>query len=225
LLLLFVSSHGESFGRRTAFLLEDYGSDDDDITSGMSEIEQFVEALSNVDPKNQLLIFDCCRTPTSLGLRFDQEFGTRLINPGVAGGDVARRPHVLRSTGLGAEAYGKKDSPTLFTLSLLEALRGLAASPNDRWAINTYDLGHTAARLLGLHVRDGEPLQDSEIQLAKPLRVRRSTTRGDSPARRRCGGVAARGAGVAHSVCQERHVASQIRRVEADPHQDRLDRH
>ena len=169
LLFLFLSSHGESFGRRTAFLLEDYGTDEDDATAGMSEIEQFIESLANVDPEQQLLIFDCCRTPTSLGLRFDQEFGTRLINPAATPGLAARRPHVLRSTGLGAEAYGRKDAPTLFAQALLDALRGLAASPNDDWAVDTYGLGLTAARLLGLYAQDGEPLQHPENQLSTPF--------------------------------------------------------
>ena len=169
LLFLFVSSHGESFHRRTAFLLEDYGTDEDDVTAGMSEIEQFIEALSNIDPKQQLLIFDCCRTPTSLGLKFDQQFGTKLINPPPTSGVAPRPPHVLRSTGLGAEAYGRKDKPTLFAEAVLDALRGLAASPNDGWAVNTYGLAHTAARLLGLHMRGGESLQHPEIQLSTPF--------------------------------------------------------
>jgi hypothetical protein len=169
LLFLFISSHGESFGRRTAFLLEDYGMDQDDVTAGMSEIEQFVESLSNVDPEQQLLIFDCCRTPTSLGLRFDQEFGARLINPAAASGLPARRPHVLRSTGLGTEAYGRKDAPTLFAQALLDSLKGLAASPNDGWTVDTHGLGHIAARLLGLHIRDGQALQQPESQLSTPF--------------------------------------------------------
>jgi hypothetical protein len=166
LLFLFLSSHGESFGRRTAFLLEDYGTDDDDATAGMSEIEQFIEALTNVDPEQQLLIFDCCRTPTSLGLRFDQEFGTRLMNPVATTAREPRRPHVLRSTALGAEAFGRKDAPTLFAQVLLDALQGLAASPNDDWAVDTYGLGLTAGRLLGLYTNDGEPLQHPESQLS-----------------------------------------------------------
>jgi hypothetical protein len=170
-LFLFVSSHGESFGRRTAFLLEDYGSDEDDITAGMSEIEQFVEALSNVVPKNQLLIFDCCRMPAEIGLPFDQEFGSRLLNPSLPRGSIGHRPHILRSTGLGVEAFGEKNAPTLFTQALLEALRGLAASPNDRWTIDTYGLGQTTARLLELHVRDGEPLQVPESRLNRPFKV------------------------------------------------------
>jgi hypothetical protein len=168
-LFLFVSSHGESFGRRTAFLLEDYGLDKLDVTAGMSEIEQFVESLANIDSKQQLLIFDCCRTPTSLGLQFDQEFGTRLINLPPARDCRMRRAHVLRSTGLDALAYGRKDGPTLFGQALLDALRGLAASPNDSWTVDNFGLARTVACLLGLHMRDGEPLQQPDSQLNAPF--------------------------------------------------------
>jgi hypothetical protein len=169
-LFLFVSSHGESFGRRTAFLLEDYGTKKTDVTAGMSEIEQFVEALANIDAKQQLLIFDCCRTPTSLGLRFDQEFGTRLINLPAATAERIRRAHVLRSTGLGFEAWGRKDGPTVFAQVLLDALRGLAASSDD-WTVDNFGLARTVARLLDLHERNGEPLQMADNQLNAPFVV------------------------------------------------------
>lgn len=167
-LFLFVSSHGESFGRRTAFLLEDYAGDAEDVTAGMSEIEQFVEALANVEADQQLLIFDCCRTPTPLPLRFDQQFGTVLINPGATGG--RKRAHVLRSTGLGGQAYGVKQG-TIFANVLMDALRGLAATSNENWIVDNYVLARTVARLLELHVRDGEPLQQPDIQLNAPFVV------------------------------------------------------
>lgn len=170
-LFLFISSHGESFGRRTAFLLEDYGTSRLDVTAGMSEIEQFVEALANVDAKQQLLIFDCCRTPTSLGLRFDQEFGTRLVNLPATNNRRIRRAHVLRSTGLGFEAFGRKDGPTIFAQVLLDALRGLAASSNDDWTVDNFGLARTVARLLDLHERNDEPLQMPDSQLNAPFVV------------------------------------------------------
>jgi hypothetical protein len=171
-LFLFVSGHGESFGRRTAFLLEDYGTDDLNVTAGMSEVEQFVEALANVDVNQQLLIFDCCRTPTSLGLRFDQQFGKALINLPAATGSRRRRAHVLRSTGLGDEAYGNKNGgPTIFASVLLDALRGLAASASDSWTIDNFGLAATVARLLDLYVRDGETLQQPDAQLNAPFMI------------------------------------------------------
>jgi hypothetical protein len=170
-LFLFIASHGESFGRRTAFLLEDYGTDRHNATAGMSEIEQFVEALANVDANQQLLIFDCCRTPTPLELPFDQEFGTRLINLPKAKGKPIRRAHVLRSTGLGFEAFGRKDGPTVFAQVLLEALRGLAASSSDDWTVDNFGLARTVAKLLDLHERNGEPLQMPDMQLNAPFVV------------------------------------------------------
>ena len=168
-LFLFIASHGESFGRRTAFLLEDYGTNKHDVTAGMSEIEQFVEALANVDAKQQLLIFDCCRLPTTLGLRFDQEFGNRLVNLPAATDGRMRRAYVLRSTGLGFEAWGRKDGPTLFAQALLDALRGLAASSGDNWTVDNFGVARTVARLLGLHKRNGETLQMPESQLNAPF--------------------------------------------------------
>jgi Caspase domain len=167
-LFLFISSHGESFGRRTAFLLEDYGTEEDNITAGMSEIEQFVEALANVKAKQQLLIFDCCRTPTPLGLRFDQQFGTNLINPSGATDGLIRRAYVLRSTGLGFEALGYKDGPTVFAQVLIDALKGLASS-SDNWTIDNFGLASTVSRLLGLHKRNGEAIQLPDNQLNAPF--------------------------------------------------------
>jgi hypothetical protein len=166
MLLLFVASHGESFGRRTAILLEDYGRDHDDATAGMTEIEQFVEALAEIEPENQLLLFDCCRTPTALKLRYDQRFGSTLVNPPARDG-LPRRPYVLRSTGLGSESYGRKNRPTLFTEALLDALKGLAASQNDCWAIDNFELGKIVTRLIGLHVREGVPLQEPDSQISR----------------------------------------------------------
>lgn len=164
-LFLFISGHGESFGRRTAFLLEDYGTKKTDITAGMSEIEQFVEALANVDAEQQLLIFDCCRTKTPLNLRFEQEFGSRLINLPAATDGRMRRAHVLRSTGLGFEAWGRKEGPTIFAQVLLDALRGLAASSNGDWTLDNFELAHTIGRILNLHTRGGTPIQMSDNQL------------------------------------------------------------
>lgn len=166
---LFLSSHGESFGRRTAFLLEDFGEDPDDITAGMSEVEQFVESVSNIESKDKLLIFDCCRTATGLGLRFDQEFGSRLVNLPASSVGRSTQPHVLRSTSLGDEAFGEKNQPTIFAQALLEALRGLAASPNDKWSIDTHNLFRVTSRLCGLHSSRGQPLQAPESQMAMPF--------------------------------------------------------
>ncbi|RWO10982.1 MAG: caspase family protein [Mesorhizobium sp.] len=157
MLVLFVVSHGESFGRRTAFLLEDYDTLPDQIRFGMSEVEQLVDAVANLTPKAQLLVFDCCRLPTLLRLGFDKELGMPLLDP--PGRPDARQPMVLRSTALGHAAYGEDAGLTVFTEALLEAARGLAATPADKWVIGSSSLAETVTRLVGLRRKDGEPLQ------------------------------------------------------------------
>jgi len=180
--VLFMSSHGQADVRRTAVLFEDYGSDPLDAFAGMTEVEQLSLALTTLDPADKLLIFDCCRTPVTLDLSSDRSFGMPLIGgreppPGF----VKVRPNVLRSTRLGAAAYGAGGSgTTLFTGALLDALSGLAASPSDDWRIYSSELSATTEEILRLWTEDGEPLQvpayESEgklpiAQIAEPVVV------------------------------------------------------
>lgn len=169
LLVLFVVSHGESFGRRTAFLLEDYKMDEDDIRSGMSEVEQLAEAVANLKPKAQLLIFDCCRLPTSAKLGFDKELGKSLLDR--AQRPDPRQPVVLRSAALGEAAYGDDKGLTIFSQALLDAGRGLAASSSDNWVINSYSLAQTVANLVRLRRKDGEPLQRPNSVLSEQFPI------------------------------------------------------
>lgn len=159
--VLFVASHGQADFRRTAILLQDYGSDPLDPFAGMTEVEQLARALTTLDPADMLLIFDCCRTPVSLNLADDTSFGKPLIGGRVPpAGFVGVRPTILRSTRLGAAAYGGGGlGTTLFTGALLEALSGLAASPSDDWRIYSSDLSATAEEILALWREDGEALQ------------------------------------------------------------------
>ncbi|MBY5693640.1 hypothetical protein HFO41_33325 [Rhizobium leguminosarum] len=169
LLIFFVVSHGESFGRRTAFLLEDYDTDGDNNRVGMSEVEQFVEAISALTPRAQLLVFDCCRLVTGRSIGHDQDFGTPLL--AVAPRSDARQPMVLRSTALGHAAYGEDDGLTIFTEALLEAARGLAATRADNWVVDSFSLAKTVARLVGLRRKDGEALQrpGSALSVSFPI--------------------------------------------------------
>ncbi|MGO6847960.1 MULTISPECIES: hypothetical protein [Rhizobium] len=157
LLVLFVVSHGESFGRRTAFLLEDYNTKPNNNRFGMSETEQLVEAVTALAPKMQLLIFDCCRLETGRNVGFDQDFGTPLL--AIPPRQDARQPTVLRSTALREAAYGQDEGLTVFTDALLEAARGLAATPAKNWVIDSFSLAETVTRLVGLRRKDGAVLQ------------------------------------------------------------------
>lgn len=174
MLVLYVCSHGESHGARTAFLLEDYGSDIDDVTAGMSEVEQFVRALERAAPVCQLLMFDCCRTPTAAALPFDEPFGNKLIGPVLNPEDhgEARQQWVIASTALGEEATGRKGKTTVFADSMLQALEGLAADPREGdWRITPATLASTIHRLLKLHQRSHAPPQTPNGRHANPFPI------------------------------------------------------
>jgi hypothetical protein len=128
LAFIYVASHGESFTHRTAFLLEDYGTDPLDATAGMVEVEQFISALENARPVSQLLIFDCCRSPMGDALPWDDTPGNKLISlkrdPNDHG--LPRKQWVICSTTLGEVATGQCGKPTLFNNALMDALHGVA---------------------------------------------------------------------------------------------------
>ncbi len=178
--ILFMSSHGQAFLRRTAILFQDYGSDPLKRFAGMTEVEQLARALATLDPPEKVLIFDCCRTRSAIPLAEDRSFGTPLIDGRDPLPDdfVEVRPPVLRSTRLGAEAFGR--GTTLFTTALLEALSGLAAEPSKDWRIYSTGLSEATEDILRLWQQDGEPLQvptlESEgsiaiAQIPEPLDV------------------------------------------------------
>ncbi|ADV14910.1 hypothetical protein Mesau_05941 [Mesorhizobium australicum WSM2073] len=161
-MVLFLSSHGESFGRRTAFLLEDYDTDPLEQTAGMTEIEQFITALENAVPTSQLLLFDCCRLKTSLGLPAEEEFGTKLISLSRARDDHGGTRHqwALCSTSLYEEADGRRDKTTVFTDSLLRALNGAAADVSGaRWPVRPGILVDRLTQFLRLFARPDGSLQ------------------------------------------------------------------
>ncbi len=168
-MILFLASHGISAGRRTAILCEDYGTDRFDAEAGMIEVEQFVVALGQVDVLGKLLIFDCCRTEGET-MDPNQTLGNKLIGA-MATPVLPRRPQVMRSTMLGQRAYGHVNGPTLFTKALLEALSGLAASPNEHWQIGSTRLCDVTNNLLGLNVSGARVLQDAELELTRSFPV------------------------------------------------------
>ena len=168
--ILIMSSHGQSFGRQTAVLFEDYGSDPAfNAFAGMTEVEQLTDALSNLAPRNKLLVFDCCRLPTDLNLIPGNNFGSPLITTALPPGASAHRPQVLRSTRLGGAAYGQPGQPSLFSAALLDALGGCAADPGDDWKIGSFRVGEHAGKILGLWRQDGEKLQIPGFELSDTI--------------------------------------------------------
>ncbi len=162
LAFLYVASHGESYLNRSAFLLEDYGVDSLDATAGMSEVEQFVSALENATPTNQLLLFDCCRTPADISLPWNTEYGTKLIalTRQLDDHGEPRKQWVIAATSLGEVATGRKNNTTLFADALISALNGVASDPSeDDWPVRPGVLVDKIDRLLALHRLPGEKAQ------------------------------------------------------------------
>jgi hypothetical protein len=174
LAVLYVCSHGESLGAKTGFLLEEYGTQRNDSTAGLSEVEQFARALKNALPVRQLLIFDCCRSETSLNLPLEEEFGTKLISLSKRPDDhgESRQQWILAATALNEISTGRKNMTTVFTDSLLRSLKGAAAdSSNGDWRVTPADLVRTVPKFLSLHRRAHEPMQTPSGQFADPFPV------------------------------------------------------
>lgn len=154
LAILYVAAHGESFLNRTAFLLEDYDTDPLDVTAGMSEIEQFVSALENATPVDQLLLFDCCRAPTDMRLPWAAQMGTNLIALTRQDTDHGepRKQWVIAATSLGEFATGLATGPTLFNTALIDALNGVASDATATgWPVRPGLLFDKIDRILALH--------------------------------------------------------------------------
>jgi hypothetical protein len=159
LAILYVASHGQSFLSRTGVQLEDFGLNSLEETSGMFELEQFVHALEYANPVSQLLLFDCCRTPTSAELPEQTQFGTTLISLRRAPGDhgETRQQCVICATALGELASGWVGGKTLFADALIRCLNGIARdiSVSD-WPVRPGHLIDKIGRFLGMYRRPEE---------------------------------------------------------------------
>jgi hypothetical protein len=170
-MILYIASHGLSAGRRSAILFEDFHLDPFNKTAGMTETGQLATALSQVDVAGKLLIFDCCRNAGDAPLDPFQTLGLPLIGDMDNAQLPPRMPQILHSTVLGEQAFGAKDGPTLFAQSLLDALSGLAAEPNDDWRVNSTRLGYVTEQLLGLRRRAGQRIQEPQLELTAAFAI------------------------------------------------------
>lgn len=169
LVFLYIASHGESFLNRTAFLLEDFATDPLNVTGGACEVEQLLGALSFAIPNSQLLLFDCCRSPTDLHLPWPEQFGDKLISLGNRDGNfaTATQQWAINATSLGEVALGRTNDTTLFADALLAALRGVAGDPsNEGWPVRPGTLVDKIDKLMSLHRMPDERTQTPGGRLA-----------------------------------------------------------
>lgn len=174
LAILYVASHGESFLNRTTFLLEDFGTDSLDATAGMAEVEQFMGSLENATPIRQLLLFDCCRNPTSEKLPWNEPMGNKLISLTRQPNDHGepRKQWVICSTSLGEYAGGLATGPTLFNMALIDALNGVASDTStEGWPVRPGLLVDKIDRILALHRLPEEKAQTPGGRLAGTFEI------------------------------------------------------
>jgi hypothetical protein len=175
LAVLYIASHGESFLNRTAFILEDYDTKGEMlVTFGMSDIDQFIGALEQAKPVRQLLLFDCCRAPSTVQLPWSEVPGFPLISlrrDPLDHGEP-RKQWVICSTSLGEYATGLSNGATLFNMALLDALDGVASDTSSpQWPVRPGVLVDKIDRILGLHRLPGERAQTPAGRMAGSFEI------------------------------------------------------
>jgi hypothetical protein len=145
-----------------------------DATAAMVEVEQLVGALENAIPVPQLLLFDCCRNPSSIELPWDETIGNKLIALTRRRDDHGepRKQWVICSTSLGKQAGGLRRGPTLFNMALIEALNGVASDSSTGWPVRPGLLVDKIDRILALHRLPDEKAQTPAGRMADPSRSR-----------------------------------------------------
>ncbi|MFD4637864.1 caspase domain-containing protein [Lentzea sp. NPDC058436] len=136
--LFFFSGHGcQKEGQ--LILLEDFGRWRNPF-EGALKIETFAAGMEQCRAKVQCYFVDACRNLPHELLESPPAHTFTPILPDVVG--RARESVILFGTAPGATAPGSLDGPTPFTVTLLQALEGAAATKDHsgQWVIRTGDL-------------------------------------------------------------------------------------
>ena len=179
--ILYVASHGESFLSKTAILFEDCGLNENNRTKNISKIDALAASLENAVPIAQLLLFDCCRAPTSLELPWTADFGDNLIVLTRDADDHGqpRKQWMIAATSDGEVATGRTNKTTLFADALINALDGVAADPaEDDWPVRPGLLVDKIDSLLALHRLPNEKAQTPSGRMAGSFEI---TFAGEKP--------------------------------------------
>ncbi len=137
-LIFYFCGHGIADGSATTLLLEDYGEVDDNPLEGAVDFSRMRLGLAAAcAAREQFHLIDACRASTDTVTGARGHYGDPILIPAPA--QPLSRP-VLYSTVAGAKAFGRKNSPSYFTESLLTALRGGGADnypDGEMWSIST----------------------------------------------------------------------------------------
>ncbi|RWP51088.1 caspase family protein [Mesorhizobium sp.] len=158
--ILYLCGHGLLDEKHTAFVLEDRDDGDtNDVTNGLIDIDVFIGRLAKLPIRSQLLLFDCCRSETALGVPDGDQIGEAFIKPPAsAGPDIQQM--ALFATLPKAVAAGLVNRASLFAESLLMALRHAGADrKGGSWVVDTVDLFSAVQDCLRLFARSEQSFQ------------------------------------------------------------------
>jgi hypothetical protein len=182
---------GHGLSLQTLVLLPcDFGADSNEWNHAI-DFRKTYRAMSQNKAFTQCYILDTCQQGT-LDLLNESEFGGQSLKRStVVGGYYSRTALVLEAATRGRRAFAEKNKISYFTETLLDALKGKAASKQSggSWAVDTDTLGKSVTQLLAkrsaelpveiqltpravvefagnrlLHVLSGPPLVDTSIE-------------------------------------------------------------
>lgn len=177
--VFFFCGHGVSEGAASALLMRDFGFRKQNAFDGAINLGELLAAMQTRLPNRQLFLIDACRVSTPLSDFNKQKttIGRTCLQAEPRGRLATREPclqSVLHSTLEGAAAYGRAGKPSMYTESLLRALRGSGGhSGSGEWMIETTSLQTALHHLLSKGLALPNRLQVPETARSATFEVHR----------------------------------------------------
>lgn len=162
--VFYFCGHGASLGQKAALLLEDFGQPGQAFDNAI-DVETLRATMKNSPAIQQVYLLDCCRTKADSYYENEENIGSRIVSAYSAqrGHSVPTQQFLLFPTIDGEEAFGIKDTASVFSSSIIDAMSFAAADDTTGvWKTNTAKLLDAVDKL----VRHRVPA--SMIQRSKP---------------------------------------------------------
>lgn len=148
--VFYFCGHGAALGQQAALLLEDFGEPGREF-EGAIDVDVLRGTMKNSPAIQQAYLFDCCRTSADDLYRNEPSIGSRIVSIAAfhRGHSTPPQQFVLFPTLDGEEAFGIKDAVSVFTRSIIDAVRFAAAdSSTGVWRTTTGNLLHAVDQLV-----------------------------------------------------------------------------
>jgi len=142
-LIFYFCGHGIAQGADVALLMSDFGADPNDALLGALDFVRFRSGMDACAARQQVYFVDACRASSDTLLAQVGRAGLPVIapNPNAPRPPQPTQQPIYYSTLAGADAFGRRDQPSIFTDALLHALAGAGADDtNGDWRVETSQL-------------------------------------------------------------------------------------